>query len=377
MGLFKRGVIWWYEFQFRGARIRDSSYSRDRNVAGRIERARRQELELGRVGLEAIGKPISVAKAFAELITLRTPNRGKKTLEMHENSWAHLAPRFGKLLLQDVRPAHISKHQAQRKEEGASGRSINIEIATLRLVLIHYDRWKYIVKDVHMLPERTDVGRAVEPDGKSRLLKAAKKSQSRSLYPALLLSFHTGVRKKEERMLQWLEVDFRKKEIRIDKSKTPEGEGRVIPLSRTAFACLTKWRSLFPNAKPEHYVFPTERYKLVGRSGAKPGTVQVYACDPTKPMGSWNRSWTTCRRNAGVSCRWHDGRHTFISDMGENHVSEPTLMGMTGHLSRKVLERYSHTRMDLKRKAVSTLDAKKPKKSTPTRPATKQKTKKI
>jgi hypothetical protein len=56
------------------------------------------------------------------------------------------------------------------------------------------------------------------------------------------------------------------------------------------------------------------------------------------------------------SCRWHDKRHTFISRLGENMVSDQTLMAITGHLSKKMLERYSHARMESKRAAVRTLD---------------------
>ena len=142
----------------------------------------------------------------------------------------------------------------------------------------------------------------------------------------------------------------------MSKSKTEGGEGRVIPLSDTALACMKDWRAQFPDAKPHDFAFPTERYRQVPKEDGSGATVQVYACNPAKPIAGWKTAWTTARRNAGVACRWHDLRHTFISNMGENKVGEQTLMGMTGHLSRKMLERYSHTRMEAKREAVRTLD---------------------
>ncbi len=59
---------------------------------------------------------------------------------------------------------------------------------------------------------------------------------------------------------------------------------------------------------------------------------------------------------AGVSCRWHDLRHTFISRCGENGIADQTLLALAGQLSRKVLERYSHARNESKRAAVKMLD---------------------
>jgi integrase len=227
----------------------------------------------------------------------------------------------------------------------------------LRMVLRKHGRWHLFQnKKFRMLREPEDVGRALSHDEEHRLLFAAKKSVSRSLHPAILLSIHAGLRHQELRLLRWRQVDLMEAAVTVGKSKTEGGEGRVIPLSDTALTCMKDWRSQFPNAKPHDFVFPTERYKMVPSKDGAGITVQVYACDPSKPIAGWKTAWTTSRRNDGVVCRWHDLRHTFISNMGQNKVGEQTLMGMTGHLSRKMLERYSHARMEAKRQAVRTLD---------------------
>jgi integrase len=357
MGTFKRGTIWWYEFSFRGARIRETSKSKVREVANRLERERRRGLELGTGGLKKLSGPLSVSHAVMALMELRAPSWAERTLESHESSWKHLEPFFGKMLLSDIQPKHISRYQLKRQKQGASGRTINIEIELLRLVMIHHRLWLNISPDVHMLPEREDVGRALTPDEELRILAAAKKSASRSLYPAVLLSLHTGLRNEELRLLQWRLADSLREQLTVGKSKTSGGSGRVIPFSQTALDCLNEWRSLFPDVKPEHYVFPTEKYHLVGERGTYGGTVKVYNCNPAKPIRTWKTAWTTCRKIAEVSCRWHDLRHTFVSRMGENKVSDQTLKAMTGHLSQKMLERYSHARMESKRAAVRTLDS--------------------
>ena len=49
----------------------------------------------------------------------------------------------------------------------------------------------------------------------------------------------------------------------------------------------------------------------------------------------------------------HDLRHTFATRLAENSVSESTMLALMGHMSRAMLERYSHIRMTAKRDAVA------------------------
>ena len=113
---------------------------------------------------------------------------------------------------------------------------------------------------------------------------------------------------------------------------------------------------LFPNAQPAHYVFPSERYGLAGENGYFTGKVVPYDIKPDTPIGSWKTEWNVARKAAKVSCRWHDMRHTFVSKMAEGQASDATIMSLAGHLSRKIMERYSHTRNEAKRDAISALD---------------------
>jgi hypothetical protein len=72
-------------------------------------------------------------------------------------------------------------------------------------------------------------------------------------------------------------------------------------------------------------------------------------------MHRWKVAWEAARRRAGVSCRFHDLRHTFISRLAESQASESTVMALAGHGSGAMMERYSHIRMEAKRRAVDTL----------------------
>ena len=49
-------------------------------------------------------------------------------------------------------------------------------------------------------------------------------------------------------------------------------------------------------------------------------------------------------------------RHTFISRLAENpSVSEQTIKALAGHVSRQMLERYSHIRTQARQAAIQAL----------------------
>ena len=63
-------------------------------------------------------------------------------------------------------------------------------------------------------------------------------------------------------------------------------------------------------------------------------------------------------KREGLRLRFHDLRHTAITNLSESlEVSKLTIMSMAGHLSRKMLEHYSHIRLQAKRRALDTTAA--------------------
>jgi integrase len=100
-------------------------------------------------------------------------------------------------------------------------------------------------------------------------------------------------------------------------------------------------------------VFPSEKYGLDGETGRQKGKIVQYAVDPTNHIQSFKVAWTAARKKSKVDCRWHDARHTFISTIGENAVSDRTIMALAGHVSKKMLERYSHIGNTAKRQAIT------------------------
>jgi len=77
--------------------------------------------------------------------------------------------------------------------------------------------------------------------------------------------------------------------------------------------------------------------------------------DASRPMKGWRTAWRRALKDAGLNIRFHDLRHTCITKLAEGQASEQTLMSIAGHLSRKMLEHYSHIRMEAKRAALDAI----------------------
>src|SRR5260370_41900194 len=56
--------------------------------------------------------------------------------------------------------------------------------------------------------------------------------------------------------------------------------------------------------------------------------------------------------------RFHDLRHHAITELAESQVSDQTIMAIAGHVSQKMLARYSHVRTEARLQAVLALSAK-------------------
>jgi integrase len=78
----------------------------------------------------------------------------------------------------------------------------------------------------------------------------------------------------------------------------------------------------------------------------------------TMPTRKWDTSWRRLRDVAQLpGLRFHDLRHTIITEMAETGMPDHVMESISGHLSRRMLEHYSHIRMEAKRKVLEELDA--------------------
>ena len=128
-------------------------------------------------------------------------------------------------------------------------------------------------------------------------------------------------------------------------------------------------------------------FRFENRKGARGGTpemIEVSGFDPIRPMRSWRPAWRTlaqavecpkcmrlqrptelcrnpkCEDMRGIKSpvaglRFHDLRHRAISVLGEAGAPDRVIMDIAGHVSTRMLRRYSHIQLEVKRAAIQDL----------------------
>ena len=118
-----------------------------------------------------------------------------------------------------------------------------------------------------------------------------------------------------------------------------------------AVAALARLRARaesFGPVKPSHYVFAAFVPKFTF-SGKRVIGYDVTEFNPTTHVNSWRTAWRSLTKKAGLpGFRFHDLRHCVITSLAESGAPDSVIMGIAGHVSRRMLERYSHVRMETK-----------------------------
>jgi integrase len=382
MSLKKRGTYYYWHEWIDGLEYRESLKTTDRNEAKRRRQERITEIKNGQAGKLSRQHFELAVDAYLESRHLYVEPR---TYTFDKERSEPLKKFFGKVPLRKITADMVTRYQIARKEAGLSNATINKDIGLLRRVLKKHKLWTRISDNVKMLPELTEVGRALELEEQKNLLEmAATKKRWMIAYCAAVLALNTTMRSAEIKNLQWGRVDLFEKTLTVSRktTKTDAGE-RIIPLNRDAIWALSQmWARAVEHGKeggrevqPEDYVFcACENYKY----------------NPTEPMMSWRSAWrnltravscptcgtiqqpqATCKnerchadikdlRSSLQGLRFHDLRHSAITALAESGQADHIIMSIAGHVSQKMLEHYSHIRLQAKRSAVETLESRTP-----------------
>jgi integrase len=350
MSLYKRGDLWWYKFRFAGQLVRESAKTESKTLAKDAERVRRRQLEESWNQVKRRTLPPRFDKAADEWLESVKPHLSERTYDIYEVALrCHLKPAIGALLLCDIDANRIASYQARRKAEKASARTLNKELQVLRQILKRYKLWGGLQGDVRFERESDHIGKAMTEEEEKGLLAACESNAL--LTTVVCLALNTALRKNEIRTLRLSQIDLLGRTLTVGRTKTEGGSGRGIPLNSVAYSALVRWAGRSPEAKADEYVFPSCENARIDCE--KPHMSNV---DPAQPIKSWRTAWRRALKDAGLNIRFHDLRHTCITKVAEGQqASEQTLMSISGHLSRKMVEHYSHIRMAAKRAALDAI----------------------
>ncbi len=345
MSLWKRGNQYWADFMVGGKRYRK------RLGTGNLQAAKRREREL----LEAAGHgalavsekgPKRLSEATEAYLAAKRMRCSPRTLEFEQERLVFIKRHFGDVPLSTITAAKIAEYQRTRHEAGRANRTINMDVGVLSRLLKFSGRWRPLADHVHNLPENQGgIGRALTTEQRQRLFEtAAANPEWEHVCCAAIVAANTSLRPVEVKHLRRCDVDLMKKVLYVRRSKNQTSH-RVIPLNASASNALKRMverADLLGHTETEHYLWPACQW---GRF------------DPTKPMLKWDTAWRALREAAGLpGFRFHDLRHTIITELAEMGVADHVLESITGHLTRRMLEHYSHIRIDAKRQALDALD---------------------
>jgi integrase len=170
-----------------------------------------------------------------------------------------------------------------------------------------------------MLTEDNERQRYLELDELNGLMDAARK-HSRVMHAAVVTSVGCGLRQGELLRLTWADVDLKKQQLRILRTKNDEPRSVWAPQS----VC--------------------DALKTLKR-GKVVGTAHVFLTERGEPLdkGTLRHRWLQVRDVAGLAdFRWHDLRHSCASFLAQQGASLLEIGSVLGHRSSSVTRRYAH-----------------------------------
>jgi integrase len=359
MSLVKRGRTWHCHFVVNGQRFRQSLETKDWREAQAKEKQLIAEASEGKLTHNSTTLArLPFGQAADDYINARKLELALASQAKEKQLLVQLRAYFKQEPLKTVTVKRITDYRAWRAEQKVGPATLNAELGILRRILKRAKLWARVADDIRPLKEPSTIGRAITEDEKLRLLKTAvMRPEWETAHLAAILCLNTTARGCELKGLQWCDVDLFSRTLTIRKSKTAAGE-RVVPLTDVAISALARLRrraESFGTVEPSHYVFAAFVPKFTF-SGKKVIDYNVTAFDPTRHVNSWRTAWRTLTKKAGLpGFRFHDLRHCAITQLAENGTSDSTIMAIAGHVSRRMLERYSHVRMEAKRTAMEAL----------------------
>ncbi len=372
MALTKRGKTWHTQFFVDGARFRQSLETSDWREAQRKERVLMGEAKAGKLAASKDDfSRLPFAEAAERFLEDRIPHLAPRSIQTERERVKPINKALGDVAVWRMTVGQVTAYIRERKTAGRSNATINRELDIIRGVLKRAKRWHHFSEEIHPLPVRQNIGRALTYEEKVKLLhRAGTRPEWQTVACAARLALNTTMRGCEIKEMRWRDVDMIGRSLAIRKSKTEAGE-RVIPLNADAWAVILELyrRSQALGAtEPSHFLFPA---------------CETAHFDPTRNIKSWRTAWRRLTRavqcagcgvlqNPGETCsgcgdsiaklkspfagfRFHDLRHQAITELAESKASDQTIMSIAGHVSKKMLQHYSHVRLEAKRDALDAL----------------------
>lgn len=335
MSIFKRGGVYWYEFEFNGQRIRESAHTGNKEVARQADAAHRVRLAKGEAGIH--DRPTAptlteFAPRFESAIVTLCADK-PATVKFYQEKLRRLLadPALASARLDAIDEGVIDGYKQRRSRQASRyGRplmpaSVNRELATLRRLLRLAQEWKVLdrVPRIRLLRGERNRDFTVNHRLEPKYLEASPQP----LRDVALLMLDTGVRPGEAVNLRWPDVYLRPAVrakfgyINIREGKSQNAKRNLSLTARVA--AMLKARK--DDSKSE-WVFPGD-----SDTAAILGTSLDHQHDAVRTVLKLPKDFVI-----------HSLRHTMLTRLGEAGADAFTIMRIAGHSSVTVSQRYVH-----------------------------------
>lgn len=395
MCVFWQGKSWWYEFTVGGKRIRKSSRTADKEFAKLIEEEHRSRVEAGLPGVSATQEALEAERKANRLPIPPAPSESAPTLIspsmtlkeagllwLESKSWKRRKPKtidcnrqylwnllqfFGDIPLSEFHAGKVREYQTERlKAVGPS--SINHETVALGGILRQAGLWGQISDHYAPLPlpewQRPKVFTLEEQES---IFEAAQSDPDFELADIVFtITRNTSACGSELRLSRIQNVHLETSpptfEVTGDTTKNTV-RPRVLPLNAAAeeaFRKALKRANRLGAHRPENFLFPL-RLNLITRSSSNRDDDRKenrWKWDPMRPASrSWLRKQThRLRQLTGVQhLRPHAWRHQICTELLERGAPSQSVKSIMGWCSERMVEVYSHTRLEAKQEVIALL----------------------
>jgi len=253
------------------------------------------------------------------------PNKKESTQQSQRQHIKWWRAELGALTLNNITPSTIADCRDDILARGRTPATANRYLGLISHVFtfaVKEKQWMDSNPCLKVTSPKEARGRTrfLSSDERIALLEACKASTCRVLYPAVMLSLSTGMRRGEQFGLHWSDVDLNTGKIILRDTKN--GDIRVTMATGIALdelKALAKVRRI-----DTALIFPAK-----ARNTAKPICL--------------DRPFRDALKVAEIEgFRWHDLRHSFASELAMSGATLAEIAECMGHRTLDMVKRYAH-----------------------------------
>jgi integrase len=362
----------WIKYYQNGRAIRESTGTTKETKARRMLRDREGDVEKGIPINPRVGR-VTFEEAAEDFLNDYLINKRRTHKNAKHRINTHLARHFGRKRLisittSDVRAfvaarlqdtIIVRKARIRRRRDGTmqeipelrrpvSAAEINRELATLKRMFSLAKKAGKLYHAPHIEKLREDNVRRGFFEREQ--FEAVRTHLPAPLQPVVTFAYMTGWRLQSEILsLEWRQVDWEGRTIRLDPGTTKNREGRTFPFTLALEQLLKEQLVEHERLKKADQIVPYVFHRIARNNKGE--------LVPGMRIRTFRRAWRSACRAAGVPGRiFHDFRRTAVRNLERAGVPRSAAMLMVGHKTEAIYRRYSIVDAGVLRDAAAKLD---------------------